>query len=423
MKSSSLCAKTLAGGYVQADETPIDYLEPGHGSARKGYLWAYGPPGGDVLFDWQTSRAATCLEKVITADFTGTIQCDGYSAYGAFARGHKGKITLAGCWAHVRRKFHEALDQAPRTTAWLLGQIGHLYRIERKLREQRAGPQLRAAIHAWQSRPIQERIRRALIRLKSSHRHLPQSLPGRAIDYALSQWPTLGTWLEDGRVEIDNRLLPASTHPLKGAKRGPKPKLALEDRLLMLLMYYREYRTFAHVGAGFGVSEAQSWRVVTEMEARLLKGGALSSPPQAEPAQPDALAKRGRGCGRVRLRAAKKKQRACYSGKKKRHTLKAQVLLERGTRRILAVRMGKGRGGTTSPLQAEPEARASPRAHARRHRLSGLAEAPCQHPQAAKSDEETSLEPGAEARQPRDPLPARGRRARHPPPQGLSPAG
>jgi hypothetical protein len=38
-----------------------------------------------------------------------------------------------------------------------------------------------------------------------------------------------------------------------------------------------------------------------------------------------------------------KKQRACYSGKKKRHTPKAQVLLERGTRRILAVRVGKGR--------------------------------------------------------------------------------
>jgi transposase len=192
----------LAGGYVQADETPIDYLEPGHGRARKGYLWAYGRPGGDVLFDWQTSRAAACLDHVIAADFTGTIQCDGYSAYAAFARGHKGKITLAGCWAHVRRKFHEALEQSPRTTAWLLGQIGHLYRIERGLREQRAGPRLRAAIRAWQSRPIQERIRRALVRLKSSHRHLPQSLLGRAIDYALSQWPTLGAWLEDGRVEI-----------------------------------------------------------------------------------------------------------------------------------------------------------------------------------------------------------------------------
>jgi hypothetical protein len=66
---------------------------------------------------------------------------------------------------------------------------------------------------------------------------------------------------------------PASTHLVKGAKRGPKSKLALEDRLLMLLMYYREYRTFAHVGASFGVSETQCWRIVTDLEARLLQDG------------------------------------------------------------------------------------------------------------------------------------------------------
>ena len=66
---------------------------------------------------------------------------------------------------------------------------------------------------------------------------------------------------------------PASTHPAGGARRGPKPKLSIEDRLLMLLMYYREYRTFAHVGASFGVSEAQAWRIVTDLEARLLQDG------------------------------------------------------------------------------------------------------------------------------------------------------
>lgn len=63
---------------------------------------------------------------------------------------------------------------------------------------------------------------------------------------------------------------PLSTHPVKGVKRGPKPKLPLEDRLLMLLMYYREYRTFAHVGASFGISETQCWRIVTALEVRLL---------------------------------------------------------------------------------------------------------------------------------------------------------
>ena len=48
----------LAGGYVQVDETPIAYLEPGHGTTRQGYLWTYARPGGDVLFDWQTGRGS-----------------------------------------------------------------------------------------------------------------------------------------------------------------------------------------------------------------------------------------------------------------------------------------------------------------------------------------------------------------------------
>lgn len=45
-----------------------------------------------------------------------------------------------GCHAHVRRKFFEAKDQQPRLLAWILRQIGHLYRIEKELREAKAGP-------------------------------------------------------------------------------------------------------------------------------------------------------------------------------------------------------------------------------------------------------------------------------------------
>lgn len=120
----------MGGGYVQVDETPIEYLEPGNGQTRLGYLWTCHRPGKDVIFDWQTSRAASCLENVITVDFSGTVQCDGYAAYGAFARSRSGAITLAGCWAHVRRKFDEALGQSPRTAGWFLRQIAHLYKAE-----------------------------------------------------------------------------------------------------------------------------------------------------------------------------------------------------------------------------------------------------------------------------------------------------
>jgi transposase len=191
----------LGGGYVQIDETPIRYLSPGNGRTKQGYLWTAHRPRGDVLYRWETSRAAACLDNLVPIDFTGTLQCDGYAGYGAFVDRREKKIILAGCWAHVRRKFHEALEQSPRTAGWLLRQLQHLYRIEAHLREQRAGPRLRQATRAHQSLAIVDRLQNALVRLKASHRHLPQSLLGQAIDYTLGQWSTLKIFVGDGRVE------------------------------------------------------------------------------------------------------------------------------------------------------------------------------------------------------------------------------
>jgi hypothetical protein len=210
----------LADGYVQVDETPVNYLEPGHGRARQGYLWTGSRPGGDVFYRWETSRATACLDHLVPGNFRGTLQCDGYAAYRALANGRRGAIELAGCWAHVRRKFYEALEAAPRTAGWIVRQIQHLYRIEATLREHRAGPRLRAAVRAHQSRPIVARLERVLLRLKTSGRHLPQSLLGGAMDYALGQWRTLTVYLADGRVEIDNNLVENAIRPTAIGKKN-----------------------------------------------------------------------------------------------------------------------------------------------------------------------------------------------------------
>jgi len=208
----------LAGGYVQVDETPIKYLDPGHGQTRQGYLWTCARPRGDVVFHWATSRAAACLAEVIPADFRGTVQCDGYAAYPAFARQHGQPLTLAGCWAHVRRKIQEALDQAPKLAGWMLRQLQQLYRIEAGLRERQAGPRLRQAVRAHQSRPIVERLQRLFLRHRT--RHLPQSLLAQALDYALGLWPTLTVYLADGRVEIDNNLVENAIRPTALGKKN-----------------------------------------------------------------------------------------------------------------------------------------------------------------------------------------------------------
>jgi len=210
----------MGGGYVQVDETPVAYLAPGHGKTKQGYLWTCSLPGGDVFYRWETSRAAACLDNLIPVDFKGKLQCDGYSAYRAFANGRKGSLELAGCWAHVRRKFFEAQAQSPQTAGWIMGQIQQLYRIEAVLRKQEAGPKLRAAVRAHQSRPIVKRLERTCLHLKRSGRFLPQSLLGLAIEYALGQWQTLDVYLADGKVEIDNNLVENAIRPTALGKKN-----------------------------------------------------------------------------------------------------------------------------------------------------------------------------------------------------------
>jgi len=215
----SIRTGVITGGYVQVDETPIDYLAPGNGTTSQGYLWTGSRPGGDVFFHWATSRAAACLENIIPVDFRGTVQCDGYSAYRAFTKERQG-IALAGCWAHVRRKFHESLESSPRLAGWILRQLQHLYAIEARLRDQKAGPALRLAIRAHQSRPIAKRLEQVFLRLKASGKHLPQSPLGSALDYALGQWTSLQVFLTDGRVEIDNNLVENAIRPTALGKKN-----------------------------------------------------------------------------------------------------------------------------------------------------------------------------------------------------------
>ena len=218
--------------YRQIDETPIDYLKPGSGKAQTGYLWTSNIPGGTVLYHWRKGRDGGGItelcgpdpddEEVIAdpaiARLVRIIQCDGFSAYRAWAK-NKPWITLMGCHAHMRRKFFEAKDQSPRLVGWILRQIAHLYQIEERLRDGKAGPAMREAVRASQSRMIHRRLKNLIERLASRKSILPKSLLGKAVSYALKQWNNLEVYLADGRVEICNNLVENAIRPTKlGAK-------------------------------------------------------------------------------------------------------------------------------------------------------------------------------------------------------------
>lgn len=224
----ALHREMLAETYLQADETPIDYLEPGHGTTKQGYLWTLSRPDlrsndgrGDILYQWHPGRATKCLQSLLQTpeqSFSGTLQCDGYRAYETYRNQHQ-RIELLGCWAHVRRKFHEAKDHQPKLSGWFMRQIQNLYRIEANLRAKRAGPAQRERIRQHQSLPIYQRLGKALWKIKAKRTVLPKSPLGKAIDYTLGQWSKLEQCFRDGCLEIDNNLIENGIRPTKlGAK-------------------------------------------------------------------------------------------------------------------------------------------------------------------------------------------------------------
>ncbi len=123
-------------------------------------------------------------------------------------RARGGAISLAHCWAHARREIKEALAGAPRTGAWLLGQIQVMYEIERGLREAKAGSVLREAVRSSQTRMIVDRVFKAMIRLRA--RELPGNAMAKALDYCLERREGLSRFLGDGRIEIDSNLVNAA---------------------------------------------------------------------------------------------------------------------------------------------------------------------------------------------------------------------
>ena len=59
---------------------------------------------------------------------------------------------------------------------------------------------------------------------------------------------------------------------------GRPPKLCLEDRLMLALSYWREYRTLFHTGMSYGVSETSALRAVRHIENILIKSNQFHLP-------------------------------------------------------------------------------------------------------------------------------------------------
>ncbi len=61
-------------------------------------------------------------------------------------------------------------------------------------------------------------------------------------------------------------------------KRGGQAKLSVEDQLLVVLEYWREYRTQFHIGSSWGLSESAVCRLIAPVESLLMASGKFHLP-------------------------------------------------------------------------------------------------------------------------------------------------
>src|SRR5436305_5232384 len=112
---------------------------------------------------------------------------------------------------------------------------------------------------------------------------------------------------------------------------GRKHALALADRLLMLLIYYRTYVSHAFLGFLFGIDDSSVCRNINPLQPLL--AGIFRIPERRVEVRPDEVRELFFDATERPTRRPKRRQRCCYSGKKRRHTLKNQVVVVRKRKR------------------------------------------------------------------------------------------
>lgn len=210
------------GERVFADETTLPTLAPGSGKTTKAWLWAYArddrPYGGTsppmVAYRFEDSRGAQCVARHLVG-FNGILQVDGYTAYTSLAKtrakgGNNETIQLAGCWAHLRRKFYDlhitGVSQAATDTVVAMSA---LWKVEDEVRGRDADT--RATLRQQKSAVIVTGLfdlwERELRKISG------KSKTAEAIRYALSRRDALEQFLADGRVEIDSNIVERAIRP------------------------------------------------------------------------------------------------------------------------------------------------------------------------------------------------------------------
>lgn len=209
---------------VQADETRMRMLDDGKGNPKNGFLWTMvardedGEP--DIALVFAADRSGETPRRLLDGT-TGYLLVDGYSGYNDVA--NVSSRVRAGCHAHLRRYFHDALATAP-IAGEAIALIGEIYGVEREAERRSLTGNSKLEFRKKHAGPVRDRLKDWLERERG--RQLPKSPIGAAIRYGLNSWAELGRFLENPRVPLDNN---ASEAALRRVALGRKNFLFVGD--------------------------------------------------------------------------------------------------------------------------------------------------------------------------------------------------
>ena len=206
----------LYHSYMQIDESPITYLKDAAGGASRGFLWVLRALNGETFYAWKDNRRYENIAALLK-DFKGAFQSDAYEGYVVFGKANAA-VTHSTCWAHVRRKFFEAQDESPRVAAFILKRIGVLFHLEKQYRL--LGYSEQEIVHRRkQDHPvILDFLKRIMQHYQS--KLLPKGKFSIAINYALKNWDTLTTYLDNGQVQLSTNLVENAIRPSAVGKKN-----------------------------------------------------------------------------------------------------------------------------------------------------------------------------------------------------------
>ena len=195
----------LDGSLIYMDETVVQVLkEKDRSPTSNSYMWVQtgGPPDKPVvLYDYDPSRSAKVPVRLLEG-FKGYLMTDGYAGYNEIER-TQGVERLA-CWAHVRRRFVDAVRVQPKGKRGKADEavalIGKLYGIEREFKD--ASIEDRLAARQSRSAAVLAELQAWL--QKTQPLVTPKSALGTALAYMGDLWSRLTVYTERGDLPIDN---------------------------------------------------------------------------------------------------------------------------------------------------------------------------------------------------------------------------